>query len=599
MSKVLLFVVEDMAGPGIRALGAYLKQTGRHQPLLIFIEQGVHLWSASFPDDYKMNSQYQDIFSGFKNFSLARAKPSLQELPDSFLSFCRIEKPNIIGFSTRFMESRFQSFFDSLRKILPNTLIIAGGHGPSVYPEKFLDMGCDCVIRGEGEETILELADAIDSGKLYNDIYNLSYKKNNIIVHNKIREPIKELSDLPLPLRQTSGIYHIENNILYYGDYKHSTNAWYNMILAGRGCIGSCSYCAAPLWRNIYTAQGIHVPKHRRRSNDHIIEEALFMKKNGATAILFMDDYFIRPYPEMVDFFQKWIEKINLPFFVHLSVQQLKNHPELLKMAFDAGLTMLDLAIQSGDEQFCSEIFDRKNDNISVLQFMYEAYENYIPIFTEFIDGYLIDGRDDLESKLNFIRKLPPFDPGYRYASSLSVMQLRIHQGSPLYERYPDANKLMLSPDEFIYRSMLMHFRLIMNDKEFENFRKKKKPRQNPEKLLGLFNTLISLRHNNYIESMSYNLMGKEVFFFGCGDIYHARKHLFANTKPRAILVDRQVKERIVDGIEVLQLEDTLKSHERLPIIIFSSASQYIARKIKQLRPDYTRSDIISCQSLV
>lgn len=158
-----------------------------------------------------------------------------------------------------------------------------------------------------------------------------------------------------------------------------------------------------------------------------------------------------------------------------------------------------------------------------------------------------------MEFKLNFIRELPPFDPGYRYVSSLSAMQLRIHQGSPLYERYPDAKKLMLSPDEFIYRSMLMHFRLIMNDKEFENFRKKKKPCQNPEKLFRLFDTLISLRHNNYIKSMLYHLMAKEVFFFGCGDIYHACKHFFSNTKPRAIWVDRQVKENIVDGIAVLQ----------------------------------------------
>lgn len=597
MAKVLLFVVEDMAGPGIRALGAFLKQAG-HQPILVFIERSAFLWSASFPEDYKLDSEYHATLTGFKKFAFGRPTPSFQELPDSFLTFCHIEQPDIIGFSTRFMESRFSSFFDSLRKTLPKSLIIAGGHGPSVYPEKFLDMGCDCVVRGEGEEPLLELANAIDSGKSYNNICNLSYKKDETIVNNTIREPIKNINALPLPLRQTSDIYHIDNNTLYYGDYKHGTNAFYNMILAGRGCIGSCSYCAAPLWRDIYTAQGIHAPKHRRRSNEHIIEEALLMKKNGATSILFMDDYFIRPYSEMVEFFQQWTEKINLPFFIHFSVEQLKKHPDLLQKAFDAGLTLLDLAIQSGDEQFCSEIFNRKNDNKAILQFMYEAYENYIPIFTEFIDGYLIDGRDDLESKLNFIRELPPFDPGYRYANSISVLQLSIHQGSPLSKRYPDSKKVMLSPSEFIYRSMLMHFRLVMDDKEFENFRKKERPRRNPEKLLGLFNTLIGARHNKYIEEMSENLMGKEVFFFGCGDIYHARKHLFANTKPRAILVDIPVEEHIVDGLEVLQLKDALTTDERLPIVIFSQWSLYVAQKIKKLRPDYTRSEIISCETI-
>ena len=42
MAKILLFVVDDIAGPGIRALGAFLKQTV-HQPILVFINRDVHL----------------------------------------------------------------------------------------------------------------------------------------------------------------------------------------------------------------------------------------------------------------------------------------------------------------------------------------------------------------------------------------------------------------------------------------------------------------------------------------------------------------------------------------------------------------------------
>ena len=145
---------------------------------------------------------------------------------------------------------------------------------------------------------------------------------------------------------------------------------------------------------------------------------------------------------------------------------------------------------------------------------------------------------------------------------------------------------------------MLLHFRLILNDKEFDNFRKKSTPRQNPKKLLGTFNTLITERHNKYIEEMSENLKGKEVFFFGCSDVYHSRKHLFAHTKPRAILVDKHVNEHIVDGLDVLQLKNVLPENERIPIVIFSQYSIYVAQKIKKLRPDYTRSDIISCETM-
>ncbi len=597
MAKVLLFVVEDMAGPGIRALGSFLKESG-HQPILVFIERGEPLWSTSFPDDYQMDCNYHNAFSGFKNFALGRPKPLLKKLPKSFLKFCQLERPDILGFSTRFMEERFYSFFGQLRKALPNTLLISGGHGPSVYPEKFLEMGCDCVIRGEGEHALVELATAVDSGAGYNTIPNLSYLLNGKIINNTLRAPIKLLDSLPLPLRQTSDIYHIENDTLFFGDYKHSGNAWYNMILAGRGCIGSCSYCAAPLWRNVYKNQGWNPPKHRRRSNDSIIAEAVEMKNNGATSILFMDDYFVRPYTELTDFFLKWTKCVNLPFFVHLSVNQLKRHPDLLKKAFDSGLSMLDLALQSGDEHFCRDVFNRKNDNKAILNLFYEAYNEYIPIMVEFIDGYIIDGYDDLESKINFIRQMPSFDPAYRYAISISVMQLRVHSGSPLEKNIKNINEIMLSPKEFVYRSMLIHFRLILDDNEFLRFRAKASYRKNPEKLLGLFNLLLTAKHNKYIEEMAISLEGKEVFFFGCGKIYHARKSLFAKSKPRAILVDRQVEEKIVDGLEVIQLKDALLGNEHLPIIIFSEYSIYVARKIKTLRPDYCRSDIISCNTI-
>lgn len=370
------------------------------------------------------------------------------------------------------------------------------------------------------------------------------------------------------------------------------------MILAGRGCMGTCAYCAAPLWRNIYRKQGSIVAKHRRRSNDNIIAEALQMKKHGAQSILFMDDYFIRPYEEMLDFFQTWTEQVALPMFIHLSVDQLRKHPDLLKRAFDAGLTQLDLALQSGDEEFCLRIFNRHNDNKAVLKFFYEAYENFIPIFSEFIDGYLIDEYDDLQSKINFIRQLPPFDPAFRYANAISVMQLRVHPGSPLFEKYPNPDSLMLPSEEFIYRAMLMHFRLLMSDEEFERFRIKTGPRKNPEKLLSLFHMLLAGRHNAYIAAKAAALEGKDVFFFGCGEVYRARKQQFAGAKPRAILVDRQVPELIVDGLEVMQLQEILPKSERIPIVIFSAYALSIAQKIKKLRPDYSRADIIACETV-
>ena len=88
------------------------------------------------------------------------------------------------------------------------------------------------------------------------------------------------------------------------------------------------------------------------------------------------------------------------------------------------------------------------------------------------------------------------------------------------------------------------------------------------------------------------------MFFFGCGEVYRARKQQFAGAKPRAILVDRQVPELIVDGLEVMQLQEILPKSERIPIVIFSAYALSIAQKIKKLRPDYSRADIIACETV-
>lgn len=595
MAKVLLFVIEDQAGPGIRVLGSQLKMHG-HQPILVFVEpHAVHKSFEAFPEDLEFDSGYASEFAGFKMSKFLQAGKKMQKLPSSFLTFCKQEAPDIIGFSTRFLEPRFKEFFSDLRTIAPNSLLIAGGHGPSVYTKEFLDMNLDCVLRGEGEESLRALADAVSSGKSYADIPNLACMREDKLIINPMLPPITDLDIYPPPLRQTEDIFRIDNNVLYKGDVKYTGNAFTSLVLAGRGCIGSCSYCAAPLWRNIYKAQKTLVPKHRRRSNEAIISEVLEMKRHGASSILFMDDYFIRPYKEMKDFFAKWRDDVKLPMFIHFSTDQLVNHPDLLPQAMNAGLTMLDMALQSGDEKFASEIFHRKNDNQAIIRFLNLAFDAYLPIMAEFIDGYLIDGMDDLEAKLDFISKMP-FDPAFYYGSGISVMQLRIHDGSPLSHLWPKLPGRLLTPREFVYRAMLMNFRLIMNDEEFLALRENKGYKENPRPMLKDFHACLRDKQARYMMESAQRLRGQDVYFFGCQQVYQENKAFFSKCRPQAMLIEHSLGEMMVDGLPVLLPEEALSSGQTLPIVIFSGYAQYIANKIKKLRPDYPKDKIIVCE---
>lgn len=595
MAKVLLFVIEDLAGPGIRCLASYLRDHG-HQPCLVFVgRMTLHFW-GKIPDDAGDISEYKNSFAGFNLFMFAREGNEVPVLPDSFLKFCERERPDILGFSTRFCEERFRGFFSALRRAAPDALLIAGGHGPSVHTDEFLDMDLDCVVRGEGEEALLELANALDAGKNYKHIPNLAYRdEQGRTVTNRMRE-LLDLKKLPLPFWDNANTFHVENNIVCQGMTKKYSVYNYSM-LAGRGCIGSCSYCAASLWRGIYIDQGSIAPKHRRRPNNQLIEEALQLKAMGAPGILFHDDYFIRPYEEMVDFFDQWKEKVGLPVYVHLSVEQLKRHPDILQRAIDAGLSTLLLAQQTADEKFAAEIFHRINDNAAILKFFRQAAGQYVQIQASFIDGYRIEGRDDLEAKLDFLRQMP-FDPAFYHGSLISVMQLRIHPGSELSQTWPTYKATFLPPREFLYRAMLMHFRLIMDDGEFDRLRANTRLRDAPEGMLEMFHACLWNKQARYVLDSIKKLRDRDIYFFGCGQLYQACKGLFTRCRPKAILVDEPVDELIVDGLPVIRLEDALAppGEERLPIVIFTSQAQVVARKIKKLRPDYTRDEIIACE---
>ena len=47
-----------------------------------------------------------------------------------------------------------------------------------------------------------------------------------------------------------------------------------------------------------------------------------------------------------------------------------------------------------------------------------------------------------------------------------------------------------------------------------------------------------------------------------------------------------------------LPLQEILPKSERIPIVIFSAYALSIAQKIKKLRPDYSRADIIACETV-
>ena len=116
------------------------------------------------------------------------------------------------------------------------SLLVAGGPLASTEPEFFLDY-FDVVVRGEGEQTMAELAGAYRSGK---DIYRVPgiAFRDGTVRFSKNRGLERDLDSLPLPAR----------DLLPNGDYIRYGKKRYGYsitsVMTTRGCPFECEFSA-------------------------------------------------------------------------------------------------------------------------------------------------------------------------------------------------------------------------------------------------------------------------------------------------------------------------------------------------------------------
>ena len=178
----------------------------------------------------------------------------------------------------------------ALKTALPETTIILGGVHPTILPEEsLLQPGVDVVIRGEGEQTLLELV----QGKALETIEGISFRSDGTIIHNKERMLIADLDSLPFPA------YHLLPIKKYYpaaGAYRRLPAI---SILTTRGCPGRCTFCYQIFGRRL-----------RARSGRNVADEVKLLKERyGIREICFYDDTFTAIRHNVLDFCRIAIEE--------------------------------------------------------------------------------------------------------------------------------------------------------------------------------------------------------------------------------------------------------------------------------------------------
>lgn len=135
-----------------------------------------------------------------------------------------------------------------LRKHAPSAVLVAGGEHATAMADECLEQSpLDACVLGEGEETIVVLAEAVAAARRdWSGISGLTWRAADGTVHaNGRRQRIRVLDDLPWPAWKLFPLpAYLDRG------YGFGVNRGRSMpMLASRGCPYQCTFCSSPqMW---------------------------------------------------------------------------------------------------------------------------------------------------------------------------------------------------------------------------------------------------------------------------------------------------------------------------------------------------------------
>jgi len=162
-------------------------------------------------------------------------------------------------------------------------LLIAGGPLPTCDPLPFLE-DFDVVVRGEGEQTLVELLSAWEEGTDWSSVAGILYRNQEFAreaggaEHREttVRPFHKDLDSLPFPARQ------MFPNEGYIGFGKKKYGYSITTVMSTRGCPFDCEFCSNVVFGGTF----------RMRSAGSVVDEIEAALALGYDRIAFADDVF-------------------------------------------------------------------------------------------------------------------------------------------------------------------------------------------------------------------------------------------------------------------------------------------------------------------
>ncbi len=356
-------------------------------------------------------------------FEVALFDPMFERSADAVTSALDSTRPDLLVIYDDGFNYLTKMCLTNMREAARRMATLAGSRGIPVavcssdssdHPSLYLRAGASWVVRGEGEMTLLELAQALERGDETDQVAGLFLANGEgETTEPKATPPrpvLQDLDSLPLPAWDLVDPEPYRRAWSVHGRFS------LNMATT-RGCPYKCNWCAKPIYGNRYNS---HSPERTAE------ELARLHRDFAPDHIWFCDDIFglrrgwVEQYADELE-----RRRLRIPFMIQSRADLLAKSSTVEALS-RAGCETAWIGAESGSQK----ILDAMDKGITIEQIR-SARENLrhhgiqSAFFLQF--GYLGETEDDIRSTLKMLFELMPDDIGISVSYPLP--------GTPFYDK--------------------------------------------------------------------------------------------------------------------------------------------------------------------
>jgi anaerobic magnesium-protoporphyrin IX monomethyl ester cyclase len=306
---------------------------------------------------------------------------------------------------------------ETAKKVNPEIMTVAGGQHFSATAQESLEQYpvIDVIVRGEGEQTLTELATNAKQKTVLAKVRGISFRNKGTIMHNSARPLIENMDQLPYPG------YHLVRDFVAKYNFRvmAGKNARYVLIEGSRGCPHECTFCTQ--WRHW---QG----KWRLKSPGRIADEIAYCHRNFDSGFVWLTDDNFGAGTRANDVAEEIIKtgvQEHITWFVQSRCDDIIRNKEALPKLRKSGLNWVLLGVENAEPSTLNA-FKKKIVPSDAREAVKILKQNDIFAHVMMIIGHRKDTVQSIRKQTEFAREL---DPDLAFFSTLTPFP-----GTEIYE---------------------------------------------------------------------------------------------------------------------------------------------------------------------